>query len=211
LLFDSTAIPDPVHLEWLAKFGTTFITLKETLMFTLENTVLLVIDIQGKLATLMHGSNALFSSVSTLIQGMKAMGVPIIWMEQLPDKLGSSIPEVSDLLSSDITPISKHTFSCCGNQQFMDRFDAIDRNQVLLTGIESHICVYQTGMELLGKGCEVQMVADCVSSRTPENRQLGIDRICQAGGGVTSVEMIFFELLQNAKGDLFRQVVKLIK
>ena len=180
-------------------------------MYTLKDTVLLVIDIQGKLATMMHGSDALFSSVSTLIQGMKAMEVPIIWMEQLPDKLGPSIPEVSDLLGPEMTPISKHTFSCCGNHEFMEQFNAINRKQVLLAGIESHICVYQTGMELLDKGCEVQMVADCVSSRTPENRQLGIDRICQAGGGVTSVEMIFFELLQNAQGDLFRQVVKLIK
>jgi len=180
-------------------------------MYTLENTVLLVIDIQGKLATLMHGSDVLFSSVSTLIQGMKAMEVPIIWMEQLPDKLGPSIPEVSELLGAGMTPISKHTFSCCGNPQFMEQFNAINRKQVLLTGIESHICVYQTGMELLDKGCEVQIVADCVSSRTPENRQLGIDRICRAGGEVTSVEMIFFELLQKAQGDLFRQVVKLIK
>ncbi|SMC68982.1 Nicotinamidase-related amidase [Desulfocicer vacuolatum DSM 3385] len=180
-------------------------------MYTLDNTVLLVIDIQGKLATMMHESDALFSSVSTLIQGMKAMDVPIVWMEQLPDKLGSSISQVSDLLTPDIEPISKHTFSCCKNSQFMDRFNAINRKQVLLAGIESHICVYQTGVDLLDQGCEVQMVADCVSSRTPENRQLGIDRICQAGGGVTSVEMIFFELLQKAEGDLFRQVVKLIK
>ena len=180
-------------------------------MFKLEETVLLVIDIQGKLATLMHDRESLFSSLSTLIQGMKAMEVPIIWVEQLPDKLGASIPEVSDLLSPDMTPISKHTFSCCKNPQFMERFNAIDRKQVLLTGIESHICVYQTGIELLDRGCEVQMVADCVSSRTSENRQLGIDRICRAGGDVTSVEMIFFELLQKAEGDMFRQVVKLIK
>ncbi len=180
-------------------------------MFTLDKTVLLVIDIQGKLATLMHDRESLFSSLSTLIQGMKIMGVPIIWIEQLPDKLGKSIPEVSDLLAPDMTPIPKHTFSCCKNSQFMEQFNAIDRTQVLLAGIESHICVYQTGMELLARGCEVQMVTDCISSRTPENRQLGIDRICRAGGNVTSVEMIFFELLQEAGGDLFRQVVKLIK
>ena len=180
-------------------------------MFRLDNTVLLVIDIQGKLATLMHEKDSLFSSVSTLIQGMKLMDVPIVWVEQLPDKLGKSIVEVSDHLSPDITPIPKHTFSCCKNEQFMDRFDAIGRKHVLLAGIESHICVYQTGMALLERGCEVQMVADCVSSRTAQNRQLGIDRICQAGGNVTSVEMIFFELLQKAEGDMFRQVVKLIK
>jgi len=85
----------------------------------------------------------------------------------------------------------------------MERFNAINRKQVLLAGIESHICVYQTGMELLDKGCEVQMVADCVSSRTPENRQLGIDRICQAGGGVTSVEMIFLSYSRKPKAICF--------
>ncbi len=154
-------------------------------MYTLENTVLLVIDIQGKLATMMHGSDALFSSVSTLIQGMKAMEVPILWMEQLPDKLGSSIPEVSDLLGPEITPISKHTFSCCGNPEFMDQFNAINRKQVLLAGIESHICVYQNGMELLGKGCEVPMVAELRGPpRTPEKSgNWGIDPLSSQARG----------------------------
>ena len=84
-------------------------------MFTLDNTVLLVIDIQGKLATLMHEKESLFSSLSSLIKGMKAMDVPMIWVEQLPDKLGGTIAEVADLLAPDMAPISKHTFSCCKN------------------------------------------------------------------------------------------------
>ena len=180
-------------------------------MFTLDNSVLLVIDIQGKLATLMHEKDALFSSVSTLIQGMKIMGVPIIWVEQLPDKLGDSIAEVADLLRPDLSPISKKSFSCLGNTEFVEAFERTGKNQVLISGIESHICLCQTGVELLEKGYEVQVVADCVSSRTLANKQIGIDRMRQAGAVVTSVEMVFFELLKEADGEMFRNVVKLIK
>ena len=82
---------------------------------------------------------------------------------------------------------------------------------MLLTGIESHICVHQTGYELLNQGYQVQVAADCVSSRTKENKEIGLGRLVQSGGQLTSVEMIFFELMQEARGDKFKQMVKLIK
>lgn len=180
-------------------------------MFQKEQTVLMVIDIQGKLADMMYDRDRLFSSAATLVRGMKLMDIPIIWMEQLPDKLGPTIAPISGLLAPDYSPISKHNFSCCREPDVMTALEGMGRQQVLLSGIESHICVYQTGVDLISRGYEVQVVTDAVSSRTAENRQLGIDGICRAGGGATGVEMIFFELLKAAGGDLFRQVVKLIK
>ncbi|MFH1152220.1 MAG: hydrolase [Pseudomonadota bacterium] len=179
-------------------------------MFSIDNTVMLLIDVQGNLANLMHRKDALFSSLSTLIQGMTILGIPIIWMEQLPDKLGPTAPQLSCLLP-DKTPIAKHTFSCCGNAGFLGEFSRLDRHQVLATGIETHICVYQTCMDLLQTGNQVQVVADCVSSRTEANRKIGLKRIIEAGGKVTSVEMILFELMKEAGGDAFKQIIRIIK
>ncbi len=179
-------------------------------MLTIDNTVLLLIDVQGRLAKIMYESDKLFSALETMIRGMKILGVPIIWMEQVPESIGPTIEQIA-LLLPDSEPISKNTFSCCANQEFMDKFDSFGRSKVLLTGIETHICVYQTGIDLIKAGYDVQVVDDCVSSRTKRNKEIGIERIRQAGGAVTSNEMVFFELMKAAKGDNFRQIVKLIK
>lgn len=179
-------------------------------MFTIKNSVLLLVDVQGQLAQLMHEKENLFNNLEIIIKGMKIMGVPIVWMEQIPSKLGATTPRIADLME-DLSPIEKFSFSCCGEPEFMARFEALKRNQVILTGIETHICVYQTGQDLITRGCEVQVVSDCVSSRTVENKNIGLSRLDRAGAGVTSVEMLFFELLKAAEGDEFKQIVKLIK
>ncbi len=179
-------------------------------MFSIDNTIMLLIDVQGQLAQLMHEKEKFFKSFEILIQGMKILGVPIIWMEQIPKNLGPTTEALSKYLT-DQSPIEKFSFSCCDEPRFVDEFNKADRTQVLLTGIESHICVFQTGYELIKQGCQVQVVADCVSSRTKENREIGIQRIIQSGGRVTCVEMVFFELLRAAQGDKFKQIIKLIK
>ena len=179
-------------------------------MFTRENAVMLLVDVQGQLAQLMHEKETLFNRLETLIQGMKILDVPIIWMEQIPSKLGQTTERIAALMEGQ-SPIEKFSFSCCGEPKFMAQFEALDRNQVIMTGIETHICVYQTGIELMEKGCEVQVVSDCVSSRTVENKEVGLSRLERAGAGITSVEMLFFELLKAAEGDAFKQIVKLIK
>ena len=179
-------------------------------MFNTDDTIMLLVDVQGQLAQLMHEKESLFKSLEAMIQGMKALGVPILWLEQIPSKLGGTTERVAAHMEGQ-SPIEKFSFSCCGEPEFMKQFDAIGRKQVLLTGIETHICVFQTGVELMEKGCEVQVVADCVSSRTKENKEIGLNRLVAEGARVTSVEMAFFELLKAAQGDVFKQVVKLIK
>ncbi|MBF0229383.1 MAG: hydrolase [Desulfamplus sp.] len=183
-------------------------------MFSKENTVLVLIDVQGKLAQLMYNKDELFDSLQTLIKGMAILDVPVIWVEQIPEKLGATIPEVAALMKElmpDVKPIAKKSFSCCGNDKFMEQFKALNRKQVLVVGIESHICVYQTSLDLLNSGCEVHVVADCVSSRKKENKEIGIRRIVQAGGCETSTEMIIFELMKAAEGDAFKKMVKVVK
>jgi len=179
-------------------------------MFAIDKTIMLLIDVQGQLSQLMYEKEKLFRSLGTLIQGMKILEVPIIWMEQIPKNLGPTTEVISKYLTGE-DPIEKFSFSCCDEPQFMDQFKKAGRTQVLLTGIETHICVFQTGHDLIQQGCEVQVVSDCVSSRTKENNEIGIQRIVQSGGQVTCVEMIFFELLKAAQGDKFKQIIKLIK
>ncbi|WP_300463492.1 isochorismatase family protein [Desulfobacula sp.] len=179
-------------------------------MFAIDKTIMVLIDVQGQLSQLMYEKEKLFGSLEILIRGMKILGVPIIWMEQIPGKLGPTTEVISNCLTGQ-TPIEKFSFSCCGEPQFMDTFNRAGRTQVLLTGIETHICVFQSGYDLIQNGCEVQVVSDCVSSRTRENKDIGIQRIVQSGGQVTCVEMVFFELMRAAQGDPFRQIVKLIK
>jgi len=145
-----------------------------------------------------------------MVQAMKILEIPIIWMEQVPENLGPTTESVSRHLEG-ISPVEKFSFSCCNEPGFEKKFNRLGRNQVLLTGIETHICVFQTGRDLMARGCEVQVVADCVSSRTLENKKIGLERIVQEGGRVTCVEMILFELLKEARGDRFRKIVRLIK
>ncbi|MBW2568365.1 MAG: hydrolase [Deltaproteobacteria bacterium] len=179
-------------------------------MLNFKNTVLVIIDVQGKLAQLMHGKSMLFDNLQRIIKGSRVLDIPIVWVEQNPEGLGPTIPEVADLLS-DIQPISKYSFSCCGSDTFLQELDGLNRKQVLITGIETHICVYQTAVDLLDLQYEVQVVSDAVASRTAENIQIGLEKIRDAGGALTSTETALFELIKVGKGDKFKEILRLVK
>lgn len=179
-------------------------------MLAREYTILIIVDVQGKLAHLMHQKEALFENLQRIIKGAQVLGIPILWVEQNPEGLGPTIPEVAHLLP-DVQPIRKLSFSCCGSDRFVEALEATKRAQVLLAGIEAHVCVYQTAVDLLGLGYDVQIVADAVSSRTAQNRQIGLVRASGAGATLTTVEMALFELLKVAKGPEFREILKIVK
>jgi len=179
-------------------------------MLTIENSLLVVIDIQESLARVMHEKDALFENLQKLIRGAGILNIPMIVTEQVPEKLGATIPEISPLLDT-VTPISKSSFSCCGEDRFMRELEGMKRGQLLITGIESHVCVYQTTADLIRMGYEVHVVTDCISSRTEENRALGIERMRDEGARSTSTEMALFELLKIAGGDRFREISRLVK
>ena len=179
-------------------------------MLSIETTTLLLIDIQGKLAHLMHDKALLFNNLQKLIKGVQVLGVPILWVEQNPVGLGPTIPEVADLLT-DVEPISKMSFSSCRNDRFLQAFKALHRNQVLVAGIETHICVYQTAADLVDMGLEVQVVTDAVSSRTAENKAIGLQKMTDAGAVLTSVETALFELLGAAEGERFKEIIRIVK
>jgi nicotinamidase-related amidase len=179
-------------------------------MLKAEHAVLVVIDIQGKLASLMDDKERIYKNVGILIQGVMLLDVPIIWTEQAPEKLGQTLPEIAGLLDG-LTPLPKTTFSCCGDPDFLSALRNLDRKQILLTGIETHICVYQTARDLLESGYEVYLLSDAVSSRTEENRRLGIARMKDLGAIVTGTEMALFEMLEKAEGDTFKAISRLIR
>lgn len=179
-------------------------------MLDKNNAVLVVIDIQGKLATLMHKQDRLYKNVIRMINGAKTLGIPIIWTEQIPDKLGETAPEIKKELDG-VELLTKTTFSCCGGPGFNDKLKELGRKQILVTGIETHVCVYQTAMDLLKDGYEVHLVKDAVSSRIKNNYRLGVEKIKDAGATLTSVEMSLFEMLKVAEGDEFKQVIQIVK
>jgi nicotinamidase-related amidase len=179
-------------------------------MLEIPNCCLAVIDVQGKLAQLMVDKESLFKSIWILIQAAKILEIPILWCQQVPEALGPTVPQIAELLAG-VEPIDKATFSCCREERFMDVFNSLDREQVLLCGIEAHVCVYQTAMDLMEEGLDVTVIADAVSSRTEQNRQLALKRLSDEGAGIGSTEMVLFELLRTAKHPQFREIAKLVK
>jgi nicotinamidase-related amidase len=179
-------------------------------MLKSEKTALTVVDVQGKLAQMMSGKQALFENLQKIIKGIQALGIPILWVEQNPEGLGSTIPEVSELLAG-VNPISKSSFSCCKNERFIQALKAANCNQILMVGIEAHICVYQTAMDLVKLGYEVEVVTDAVSSRTIENKNIALQKMSSSGISLTSTEMALFELLEAAEGEQFKEILKIVK
>jgi nicotinamidase-related amidase len=179
-------------------------------MLNTHDTALLVVDIQEKLARAMHAREEFIANVQRLVRGALALGIPIVWAEQNPKGLGPTVPEVAKLLC-DLTPISKFSFSCGASESCMQQLRRIGRKHVLIAGIEAHICVYQTAAELTLAGFQVEVVADACSSRTPENKHIGLDKCRAAGSAVTSVETALFELLKVAEGPLFKQLLNIVK
>ena len=179
-------------------------------MLEASDTALALIDVQGKLAALMHEKEKLYRNLRILVQGAAALKLPILWLEQYPEGLGPTIPEVAGLLEGR-KPLAKTCFSACGQPEFVRRLEESGRKQVLLAGIETHICVYQTARDLRGRGYEVEVVEDAVSSRTPANKRVGLEKMRAAGAGITSVETALFELLREAGTPGFREIARLVK
>lgn len=172
--------------------------------------VLVIVDIQGNLAQAMYDKDNLFANTIKLVKGFKTLGLPIIVTEQTPDKLGKTLPSIAAELEG-IEPIAKESFSCWPNVQFREQLESLSRRHIVLLGIESHVCVYQTTLDLLANGYSVHLVADAVSSRTAENRQIGIDAMKSAGAQIASTEMVLFELLRTAADSRAREIFKIVK
>lgn len=185
-------------------------SLENHLMLTQNDAVVVIVDVQNKLTAVIHNRDLLVANLTKLVRGARALALPIIWVEQVPDRMGPTIPELRELLTG-LTPISKKTFSCAGEPGFMKALQATGRRTVLLAGIETHVCIAQTATDLAAAGYNVNVVADAVSSRTPENRQIGLDLVRQGGGLITGVESLLFQLLVSADHPAFREILRIVK
>ena len=179
-------------------------------MITPRETLLLIIDVQGRLAKSVVHSSALETNICKLARACKILEVPVLFTEQYPKGLGSTIESLKELLAGSVA-VEKLSFSCCGTPEFMRQLRSFSRNDILVAGIESHVCVYQTAVDLVEFGYNVHLVTDCVSSRTEENRVLGIRCIEKVGASLTSTEMALFELLRVAEGERFKAISKIVK
>ena len=171
----------------------------------------LVVDIQSRLTPAMP-PEALASVVKytrALVGAAKELGLPVLATEQYPKGLGNLIPEVRDVLPSP--PMEKVHFSCGADPAIAAVLEKTGRRQVVVCGMETHVCVFQTVRDLVAAGYEVHVCADAVSSRTDEHRRVGIDLCRQAGGIVTTAETSIFDLLHQAGTPEFKKVAPLVK
>jgi nicotinamidase-related amidase len=202
-------------------------------MLEIRDCCLIVVDVQGKLAQLMAGKESLFKNIQILIQAAQILEIPILWCQQVPEALGPTVPEIAELLTGTrvegvppsnrgqdardtrvwrpVEPINKASFSCCGQEQFNAELNALGKEQVILCGIETHVCIYQTAMDLMEGGLDVTIIADAVSSRTEQNRHIALTRLAAEGAHISSTEMTLFELLKTAKHPQFKDIARLVK
>jgi nicotinamidase-related amidase len=172
-----------------------------------ERAVLVVVDIQEAFRKAVPSFGAVAEAAATLVRGAEAMGIPIVVTEQYPKGLGHTVPEVAEHLPDGLKLIEKVRFSAAE----AEGFDLDGRDQALVCGIETHVCVNQTVLDLLDQGVEVEVVGDAVGSRTDENRELGLHKVEDAGAVLTSVETALFELLGGSDAAEFKQVQALVK
>ena len=175
-------------------------------MLDRDRAALVVVDVQEAFRPAVLDFERVASNAAVLVEGARTLGIPVIVTEQYPKGLGRTVPEVAEHLDGG-EPVEKVCFSAAR----ADEFDLGGRDQVLLCGIESHVCVSQTAHDLLDRGVEVQVARDAVSSRTEENRELGLRKMEQAGAVLTSVETALFELVGAAGTPEFKTVQELIR
>lgn len=168
---------------------------------------LVVVDVQEAFRPAVLDFERIAHNAAVLVQGAHALGVPVVVTEQYPRGLGATVPEVAEHLGDAPAPLEKTVFSAAA----AEGFDLDDRDQALLCGIEAHVCVSQTAHDLLHNGVEVHIARDAVTSRSEENREVGILKMEDAGAVITSVETALFELLGKAGDEQFKAIQGLIK
>jgi len=177
----------------------------------LNEAILVVVDVQEKFMPVLFEPQRLVSACQLLIGGAKILGLPILVTEQLPEKLGPTVTELREVLGSDYRPIIKAEFSAFANESFRRTFAATERTQLILCGIEAHVCICQTTLDALALGYEVFLVEDAVSSRYEFLYRSGVQSCVEAGAKRTNAEAVLFELMATAEHPQFREVQNLVK
>ena len=176
-----------------------------------DNTVCVVVDIQTKLLPAMNDPENVLNRAQMLVKGMNDLGVPVVVTEQYPQGLGNTVPELAELFAENTPVIAKTSFSCFGEEAFVNAVDIEKRPVMVICGIESHVCVTQTALDALNAGFKVFIAADAVNSRKQADIDTALSFLQHAGCNVVSSEAILFMLLKSARHPNFKAVSKLVR
>jgi nicotinamidase-related amidase len=176
-----------------------------------ERTALVVVDLQERLLPAIEGRDRVVRNSLLLMRLADVLGIPVVLTSQYKKGLGEILPEVRAAAPGN-EPLDKVAFGCFGDPAFLERLRSLKgRDQLLVTGVEGHICVCQTVLGALEKGYDVHVVADAVGSRSEENRQVGLARMEKSGALLSSAEMATYELLRRSDGEAFKKMLPYIK
>jgi len=176
-----------------------------------ESAALAVIDMQEAFRPVMPDFGEIASQIAKAVEGARLLEVPVIVTEQYPKGLKHTAEEIVARLPIELKPIEKSCFSSCGANEFIAQVSNRNIKQVIVCGIEAHICVLQTSLDLLARGFEVFLLSDCITSRNPENKQAALSRLIQAGAIHSTLEMALFEMMRTADSPQFKAIQNLIR
>jgi nicotinamidase-related amidase len=175
-----------------------------------DNTVLVVLDVQERLMRVMCQKERVIDSITKLLHLSRLFSLPLVLTEQYPRWLGPTVPEVRELLPA-YEPIEKLDFNCCNVDPFNDRLESTGSKSIILVGVETHICIFQTCSSLLKRGYEVHVPQDAVDSRTCENWNVGLGLMRDSGAVITSTETVVYQILKRVGTKNFKEMLKIIR
>lgn len=175
-----------------------------------EDALFCLVDVQDKLYPHVTNKEETEKNLITLVKGLKVLNIPFIVNEQYKKGIGETIPSLNELVQ-DYPHFEKVTFSCCQNEATMDAINSTNKKVVIVAGIETHVCVLQTCIDLLESGFEVVLVTDCCTSRKQKDTDMAITRLVQEGVIPTTYESLLFELTLTAKNPVFKEISSLVK
>ena len=175
-----------------------------------QDTICMIVDIQEKLFPHMFEKDLFLKNTIKLIKGLKLLKIRFILNEQYPKGLGHTLPQIKELLAKEQAN-EKFTFSCCQNESVLSSLKKADKRFVILFGIETHVCVLQTALDLIENSFIPVIIADCVSSRKKEDNDIALQRLAQNGAIITTYESLLFELCQSSKNEVFKEISKIVK
>lgn len=176
-----------------------------------DNACLLVVDVQAPLLRAVAEPDRMLAGIRLLVQATRVLGLPIVVTEQNRERLGETVPEVRELLADGQPSLNKMSFSCLGDPVIEAALAATGRSQVLVCGMETHVCISQTAHDLLASGYQVHVAHDAVSSRSVANHETALGRLTLAGALPTCAEMAIYEMLGMAGTQQFREILRLVK
>ncbi len=211
-MIDSTAGSAPLNVRRIDRLNRSEVNMLNAQKVDPDRAMVLIIDLQTKLLPQIDGATDVLVASGQLIHGMSIFGLPMLATEQYPDGIGHTHDYIGRMFKQyEIPMLEKMAFSTCCEPSVKDRINEIDRPQVVVVGIEAHVCVLQSTLDLLAMGCDVYVCADAVGSRRRLDYEQGLSRMKQEGAVITTVEAVLFETCHRSGTEQFKRLLPVIK